>query len=139
MRMPSADRLVAAFRDLDRKQALQIRRIGRAVDSWETLAKELARVPGCESDARNLSAHTIHCWRVTYALRAMDRILGTHGIEAFGNRQPRAPYAPAFEYLNAGDTYATTLIYTRDTDTIRIGSWGGIAEKLPRKDLSERY
>jgi hypothetical protein len=109
------------------------------VDSWETLAKELARVPGCEREARDLTEYTIRCWRVTYALRAMDRILGTSGIEAFGNRQPIRPYAPAYEYLNAGDTYATTLIYTRDTDTIRISSWGDIAERLPRKDLEERY
>jgi hypothetical protein len=36
-----------------------------------------------------------------------------------------------YEYLNTGDTYGTTLIYRRKTDTLSIGNWGDVAERHP--------
>ena len=69
-------------------------------------------------------------WRVTVALHAMNQVVGTFGVEGLG--PPRGgDYAPPYEYLNTGDTYGTTLIYRRRTDTLTIGSWGDIAERHP--------
>lgn len=66
-------------------------------------------------------------------LDAINNIVGTHGVEALHHPRSSNPEgAPSWEYLNAGDPYATTLIYTRATDTLRIGCWGDIAERLPR-------
>jgi hypothetical protein len=53
-------------------------------------------------------------------LAALDELLGTHGVEACG---------PAFEYLNAGDAYNLTVIYSRKTDSFRLGCWGDIVER----------
>lgn len=130
MRCPSTDRLVATFRDLDRKGANLIRRIAHACDDREALASLIEReCPDTHAYARSCynDPYASQIWRVTTALHAIDRILGTHGVEGLGP-QRSGDYAPAFEYLNAGDTYATTLVYTRDTDTLRIGCWGDIVE-----------
>ena len=50
---------------------------------------------------------------------------GTFGVEriAKGHNQR----SPAIEYLNAGDTYATTLLYVRGR--FRVGCWGDIVER----------
>ena len=100
MRSPSVKALTAAFRDLDAKGARKIKKLAAEAGS-NTLA----------------------------ALREMDKILDTHGVEALLplNYYKSAPY----EYLNAGDAYATTLIYTRATNTLRIGCWGDIVEAHP--------
>lgn len=135
MRCPSATRLVEAFRDLDRKQADLIRRIAHATDDRHALASLIEReCPDTHAYARWCynDPFDSQIWRVTMAMHAIDRVLGTHGVEGLG--PPRSgDYAPPFEYCNAGDTYAATLIYTRATDTLRIGCWGDIVEKHDTK------
>jgi len=100
MRSPSVKSLVAAFRDLDPKGARQIKKIARGAG-----------------------------WNGHYAaLCAIDKILGMHGVEALGpSEYEYGP--PPYEYLNAGDTYATTLIYKRATDTLFIGCYGDVVER----------
>lgn len=60
-------------------------------------------------------------------LHAIDEILGTFGVEPLGPVDMRD--GPPFEYCNTGDSYAATIIYSRESDTLRIGSWGDIAER----------
>ena len=129
MKAPSTKSLLNAFRDLDRKRANLIRRIAHAVDDREKLAAIIAReCPDTHAYARSCynDPYASHMWRVTMALHAIDRALGTYGVESLGPRDTMDP--PPYEYCNAGDTYSATLIYKRDTDTIRIGSWGDIVE-----------
>lgn len=59
-------------------------------------------------------------------LHALNAELETYGVEYVqGNGTQRSP---SFEYLNAGDTYNTTII--RFTDgRYRVGSWGDIVER----------
>jgi hypothetical protein len=132
MRMPSSQQLQSRL-NLTPEQAKLVRAIGHAADDEEILSSlvaahagqvhgELMRSPG--------NPYHSHLWRVTIALRAMDEILGTHGVEALGPGSGPG-YAPPYEYLNTGDSYGTTLIYRRKTDTITIGDWGSIAERHP--------
>lgn len=87
--------------------------------------------------ARCYSMPTIGHKRTT----ALDAELGTYGVEYIkGNDTQRSP---SFEYCNAGDTYATTIIRFLDNDSIFIhlyefnedrgryivGSWGDIVKK----------
>ena len=59
-------------------------------------------------------------------LCALNEIAGTHGVECiFGNGQ----YWPDFEYLNMGDAYVATLIYSRKTGSFSVGCWGDIVER----------
>lgn len=141
MRCPSTDRLVATFRDLDRKGANLIRRLAHAVDDRARLESIIAReCPDTHAYARRCYSDPFdsHMWRVTMALHAIDRVLGTHGVESLGPVSMRE--GPPYEYCNAGDTYATTLVYTRATDTLRIACWGDIVERDPRlQDRSSDY
>ena len=51
--------------------------------------------------------------------------LGTFGVE--GIQQGHNRRSPAIDYLNAGDTYTTTLMYVRGRFV--VGDWGSIVER----------
>lgn len=135
MRAPSVKRLCAAFRDLEPKGARLIRKLAHAADDREGLysllnSEELrAFAPRrCEVEDYDLRRHSL---RVERVLEAIDQIVGTCGVEALGSQDSDAWESgwPRWEYLNAGDTYATTLIYWRDSDALRLGCWGDIVER----------
>jgi hypothetical protein len=132
MRVPSRQRLQSEL-GLDLEQAKLVRALGHATDDGEVLeALVNASVPGTEQYVRSMRSdpYRSSMWRVTVALHAMNEVLGTHGVEALGPPSGSS-FAPPYEYLNTGDTYAATLVYNRNTDTITIGSWGDIAERNP--------
>jgi len=132
MRMPSSRRLQEALQ-LTPEQARLVRALGHATDDGEILSSLVeSSVPATADYVRSMHGDPFgsHMWRVTIALHAMDSIIGTYGVEALGPTSG-PNYAPPYEYLNKGDTYATTLIYRRRTDTLSIGSWGDIAERHP--------
>jgi len=60
----------------------------------------------------------------TYMLRlaALNTLGGFHGVEAFELRG-----GGWCEYLNAGDSYAPTLLRVRGV--YRVGCWGDVAER----------
>lgn len=132
MRVPLRKNLQKHFRHLTAKQANLIRRLAHAVDDRGKLEPLIERecpetwryARSCHNDPFDTGM-----WRRTMALHAIDRILGTYGVEALGPVSMRE--GPPYEYMNAGDPYVTTLIYRRDTDNLFIGSWGPIAERHP--------
>jgi hypothetical protein len=138
MKAPSAKALLSAFR-LSAEDAKLIRALAAAAADGEKL-KALVdkRVPGTEIYVRSLHSDPYYSrlWRNTVALHAMDKIMGTHGVEGLGP-QRRGDYAPAYEYLNTGDTYAATLIYDRDRDRLFVGNWGDLVERHPEWEGGE--
>lgn len=133
MRTPAIKTLVATFA-LTRAQASLIKRLAGARDDRDTLETILRSecpdtwryVQSCYNDPL-----ASRMWRTTMVLHAIDRIVGTHGVESLGSGE-HPSYAPPFEYLNAGDTYATTLIYKRASDNLYVGTWGDVAERMPQ-------
>lgn len=75
-----------------------------------------------------------YMWRCTMVLHALNCILGTHGVEVLHTDDDSGAGFPTFEccieYCNTGDTYAPTLFYNSDTDTLFISSYGDVAEDL---------
>lgn len=69
-------------------------------------------------------------WLLAIALHAMNEIIGGNGVECMGPTHGPS-FAPPYEYINMGNPYATTLVYERHTDTLKVSTWGGIAEKHP--------
>jgi hypothetical protein len=137
MQAPSAKRLLATFRDLTPEQARLIRALAHATDDAAQLAGLIAKsCPETDKYARSCYSdpYDSGMWRRTMALHAIDRVLGTFGVEPLGRVSMRN--GPPFEYLNTGDTYATTLVYHRNADALRIGCWGSIAERMSESDLS---
>ena len=57
---------------------------------------------------------------------ALNEIAETHGVEVLMGRDEQWP---DYEYLNSGDTYTATLIYSNKTGTFRVGCWGDIVER----------
>jgi hypothetical protein len=54
------------------------------------------------------------------------------GVEACFSR--RSCTVPEFVYLNAGDTYAPTLVRYR-SGTYRVTSWGEVVESMERRGI----
>jgi hypothetical protein len=130
MRCPSTKRLRATFPNLQRGQATLIRRLAHDVHHRDTLRNTIeARCP--KTHAYALSCYNDPydggMWRRTMMLHAIDEILGTCGVEALGPVDMHK--GPPFEYCNTGETYAATIVYSRDSDMLRIASWGDVAER----------
>jgi hypothetical protein len=132
MRAPSVKTLTTDFR-ISVDEAKLIRKLSAAADDAEELKKLIdTRVPGTARYVSSLYSdpYRSRLWRTTVALHAMNEIMGTHGVEGLG--PPRSgDYAAPYEYLNAGDTYAATLVFDRDNDRLFVSTWGDIAEKHP--------
>jgi len=62
-------------------------------------------------------------------LEKLDYVLGTFGVEGFnieGN---------SVEYLNAGDTYATTICLVNGT--FQVTTWGDVVEKIEQQYIED--
>jgi len=132
MRAPNSKNLQERL-GLTPEQARLVRALAHACDDGEVLCALVeASVPKTAGYVRSMHSDPYHSqiWRVTVALHAMDQVVGTFGVEGLGPARG-GDYAPPYEYLNTGDTYGTTLLYRRKTDTLTIGSWGDIAERHP--------
>jgi hypothetical protein len=133
MRAPSEKTLLSTFSQLTSESAKLVRMFAKGADDGarlETLVEAYAPATAKYVRSMHSNPYRSSIWRVTVALHAINEIMGTYGVEGLG--PPRGgDYAPPYEYLNTGDTYATTLIYSRDGNNLRIGSWGDIAERHP--------
>lgn len=65
----------------------------------------------------------------TYVLKleALNEVLGGYGVEYVP--QGNGPNSPAFEYVNFGDSYDTTIVYFPDRAAWRVACWGDIVER----------
>jgi hypothetical protein len=73
-------------------------------------------------DRECYNAPELHDLRL-HALNAELEMFGVEYVQGNGTRR-----SPSFEYLNAGDAYATTIV--RFTDgRYRVTSWGDIVER----------
>jgi len=132
MRCPSSQNLQSSLR-ISPEQARLVRALAKAADDGEVLrALIVGSCPQTAEYVRSMhsSPYDSRMWRVTVALHAMDQVVGTYGVESLGPGQGSS-YAPPYEYLNTGDTYGTTLIYKRSSDSLSIGCWGDITERHP--------
>lgn len=141
-RVPSVKKLLEAFPELGEKvnghsKASLLRRVAKASHD----PTELSLIIDCHCPkTRAYAMHAWAPWHTTMALsatkellqtltlHAIDELLGTHGVEALGEGCHRLSYAPPYEYCNAGDPYAGTLIYKRDADRLFIGCCGDLVE-----------
>jgi hypothetical protein len=107
--LPSVRTLRVVFGD-NAKQARAILEMSRR--ELEALPAGAARVAECYNPPATSDIR----------LTCLDALAGTHGVEAFATK--RDGYC---EYLNAGDTYAPTLVRFRGR--YRVATWGDIAER----------
>lgn len=107
--LPSIKTLREVFGD-NAKQARAILEMTRA---------QLEQRPEC-------AARVAECYHppetADLRMTALNKLAGTYGVEAFQVRN-----GDWCEYLNAGCTYATTLLRFRGR--YRVGCWGDIAER----------
>lgn len=130
MKCPSAEHLTKHLK-ITISVAQMIRRIARSVEDPEKLRELIdTHCPKTAAYVRSMYSdpYDSHMWRVTVALDAINHLLDGDGVLGLG-RGTSPDYAPPYEYINMGDTYSTTLIYRRRTDSLSIGCWGDIVER----------
>ena len=133
MRCASKSNLMQGLR-VSAEKAEHVRKLSALADQPEELQSYIeTHLPGTFKYPKSLHGHPDvsdlnRGWRTTIVLHGMDEAVGGYGVEALG---PQGASWPPHEYVNMGDAYATTLIYTRKTDTVSVGDWGSIAERHP--------
>ena len=129
MRRPSVKVLRKTFRDLSREDAAKIRRLCALADEPAELRTEVETLPGASAYLRACYSTPFHNrpFRRSMVLRAVDEIVGTHGVEALG--PCHLTDGPPISYLNTGDMYAVTLFYKMDTDNLYVSTLGCVAER----------
>ena len=133
MRCASKAALVSTFR-ISAKEAEKIRQLAARASDGEKLREYVdEHCPKTAAYVRSLSSNPYRNsgWRKTVAFHAISDILGGYGMEALG---PMDSGWPPYEYVNMGDSYATTLVYKRATDNLYISTMATIVEQHPHWD-----
>lgn len=140
MRCPSVAVLMGRLR-LTKEQAGHIRMLAKLVDGVatgvevstgpvQTLQEYIRRhCPKTHRYGRQCFSEPYNSkgWRRTMMLEAMNEVCGTtHGIEPL---PPRG--TTQYEYLNAGDSYAATIVHSKKTDSLSLRCIGDIIEQHP--------
>jgi len=124
MRHPTADEIVAAFRDVTPEVAALMCELCDAADDSDKLPEVIERaVPELESDARYRFQLDTCEKRYFLVLRALDKLLGTHGVEFI----PHEHSHEAWPYLNTGHYEAPTFVL--ENDSLLITSWLDVVEQ----------
>ncbi len=98
--------------------------LSAALDSipHDALGDDYRRNP--EAACRKALRLTRGISRPSRRLRAIDRLLGMHGVESVRTRNG----GHGFSYANTGDSYACTVVLFA-SGTFRVSSWGDIVER----------
>lgn len=135
MRCASHLSLMNAFPGLAWKEREAIRKLCANADQPDDLEALINQEhPKTEQYARSLchSPWGSRMWRRTLILHAVDKVIGTFGVEALGPEDSDDPRSvPPYEVLNAGDVYSTTLIYNTSADRLFVGCEGDVREAHP--------
>ena len=117
VRVPSIKSLME-IKDVTRVDAVKVRAILKM-----TTCEQVTAVSDAARDYFQKCYHRPPLQLVK--LYACDTILRTFGVEGIGRGHNQK--SPAIDYLNTGDTYASTLLWVRGA--YRVGSWGDIVER----------
>lgn len=58
-----------------------------------------------------------------------DELIGGYGVEYIRHKKDTMRTVYGLDYVNMGDTYATTLLFDHATDSFNVGTWVDIVEK----------
>jgi hypothetical protein len=96
-----------------------------AVLPYDVLGDDYKRSPEAACKKALRITRGIH--RPVRRLRAIDRLLGMHGVESISFRDG----GYAFSYANSGDSYDCTVVLFA-SGAFRVTSWGDIMERSNR-------
>lgn len=116
MRRAASIKAICQIKDIDRATAVIIRHVWLEAGRQELLA--LAETHG-------ITLHHGYAESLNY-LRALiiDKLAGTHGVEHLGEHRRTGLDV---DYCNAGDTYASTIIF--HGDVMHVACWGDYVER----------
>lgn len=93
--------------------------------------KKLALL-GISAEQARVIRGLIHDNKPSRALRLANDAMNCHGIEAVRDEDDYL-FNNATDYVNTGDTYATTLIFDRSSWRVFVGTIGDFIEAAERR------
>lgn len=73
------------------------------------------------------------CYHVPAAyeqcLAALDELCGTFGVEYLSSPKDSMYHLSGYSYLNTGESYAATLVYSHVSQRFSVDSWGDLIER----------
>lgn len=133
MKHPTVEELCAAFGTIDRKIASHMVHLCQYEATPEQLCEFIRKKKVLER-TRNYAWSLPECPYETalgcrrLVLYSLNYLLGMRGARR---------WCAGYEYLDAGDPQALTLIYEESTDTLHIGCWADFLTVGPVRDLTE--
>jgi hypothetical protein len=119
---PSAKALIASLNTTS-EQAATVRGLIRGeITTWD-----VSLFP--KSNAYFQSCHHVPD-RLSRILECLNEVLEMHGVECLGEVRT---YGPPAEYLNAGDTYTTTLLFDHIAQNFKLTCYGDWLEANEHK------
>lgn len=117
-RAPSVKRLMESM-GLDRAKASDVRALLHGVKDPDAYERVQNWVAACYT----------HPPYIERLLSALDEACGTFGVEYLGGDHNDWKGKPEFAYLNTGDTYAPTLVYSYEKDSFFVSTMGDVRER----------
>lgn len=117
MRLPSIKTLDSAFPGKGR----ELRKLLESAAAVKRHPAAIRRREDC------LHAPSLHDLR----LHALNSEAETFGVEYIAHKDDSCRETLGLEYLNAGDTYTTTIMFDHARGFWRVCSWGDVVERFP--------
>lgn len=104
-----------------------VQRIESVLGLTRADAREIREFMECVERFEGADRH----WAVYNQLSAIERVIGGHGIEGIPN--PARTYEDEVSYVNMGDPYTPTVMWDCADERFRVGCWGDLIEKFPKR------
>jgi len=92
----------------------------------EMTKAQLMQHPAGEARCRGCY-HLPACYDIR--LHVLDAVAETYGVEYIASERDSFREFYGLDYLNTGDSYALTIVRSRETGNYRVCSWGDIVER----------
>ena len=113
--------LMASFKKLDKSTALKITKLCNGTLDPETLDGGARRVRECYNAPSDTDV----------ILYAINDLLGGYGVESTPYEIGAMHDGEFIEYINFGDSYATTIVWNPSKDRFEINTWADVYEISP--------
>lgn len=128
MRIPTEARFVEAFGP---DQGTAAYRLAKGLDSCREHPAVVSWAEQCYHDPRTDPGAYGEC-----LMLALNVVLEGYGVESIEGRYVDHYYRSGqAEYVNQGDTYATTVLLDHETNRLQITSWGDWVETHENRNI----
>ncbi len=116
------------------KKLPSVKTLERVFDDRAQEARDILEGKKDPEDYESVKEWVKQCFncpaRLEMMLKALNEISESYGVEAVWSDKFSA-ICPSFVYLNTGDTYSQTLVYSYESNSFMVSTLGDVVEARP--------